>query len=565
MGRWQLGDKLFDQYEILRIIDEGGMGTVYVALDHDWGPFSPAGWTKMVAIKTLKDKDLLDDRVIQRFVSEAELWVRLPAHKNITNVRLVQIIYGKPCILMNYIGGDLNTIRKWIISGRTILNITQVMDFAIQCCHGMSHIWNKLRIIHRDLKPENLLVTPEKILKITDLGLANCGAIFAGTPAYMSPEQFVDSGNLDTSSDIYSFGVILFEMLTGSRPFYGENWQEYKDKHFNEIPPDITKLNSLVSLGLQSIMSRCLQKNPEKRFRNFTDLGKELERMYHLVSGSVYRSRFTTESYLQEMSNKWDRQLKVKRIDGFSAGEWEQKGDSFAQLGKFEEAIQAYDKALLLDSNNAGVWNSKGMVLVCLGQGKETLDCYDKALTILEGKANFPPDVNTIVPILGNKASLLDDLGRFEEAIECYDKTLEMTKECIYEYRPILLNNKALSLHHLGKDRGALEIYNEIIENFPNYSNIEMTWSNKGASLHALGRNDEAIECFSKALQTNPRYSQGWFEKGRFLMDLKQLREALACFDRALELISSPDLIREYRKYRQICLSRLGEKREDIL
>jgi serine/threonine protein kinase len=232
---WKIGHKIPDpnthqgRWEILDI-KKGGMGVVYIGYDHEWRqPF---------AIKTFQDKIFdRDPAIADRFFNEAYAWVRLDAHPNVVEAQMVAKIEGKPFLFLEYVSsGDLG---GWIGTPRLTEDLPQVLRFVIHFCDGMIHILSKGIKAHRDIKPSNCLVTEDKTLKVTDLGLAK---IFddadlepagesppkmprsdmglsrtgkgVGTLPYMAPEQFDDAKRVDERADIYSFGVMLFEMTT---------------------------------------------------------------------------------------------------------------------------------------------------------------------------------------------------------------------------------------------------------------------------------------------------------------------------------------------------------------
>ena len=220
-GRWQVGMMIDGRYEI-RDIKMGGMGVVYLCYD-------PKN-IMPVAIKTFQDKYLKDKDSVDRFIYEANAWVDLEKHKNIVRAYYVENIEYRPYIFLEYVAGDKYygaDLRGWIL--RKGLDLKTTLNFAIQFCDGMIHAEKKFKemgkpFVHRDIKPANIMVTKDRVLKVTDFGLVKSILTSQdeidlgrgwGTFEYMSPEQWLDSENIDTRSDIYSFGCVLYEMVCG--------------------------------------------------------------------------------------------------------------------------------------------------------------------------------------------------------------------------------------------------------------------------------------------------------------------------------------------------------------
>src|SRR5438094_5848650 len=261
------------------------------------------------AAKTFCDERLADNSdVATDFTKEALTWVNLDAHENVTRAEFVQTIQGKPFLFLEYVsGGDL---KSWIGTPRLTEDLAQVLRFAIQFCDGMNHAVAKGIKVHRDIKPRNCLITEDHTLKVTDFGLAKAfddakpaGAknesaaqkvqdssigqtrtgTGAGTCTHMAPEQFDDVKQVAGRADIYSFGVVLFEMITGKLPFAGETWEEFKQQHQTQAP---LPLPSSVPLLLIAVVNTCLSKNPWNRFADFSALRQPLAEIYEELTAT---------------------------------------------------------------------------------------------------------------------------------------------------------------------------------------------------------------------------------------------------------------------------------------
>ena len=269
-------------YEILSTVGAGGMGEVYRAKD--------PRLKREVAIKVLPSSFSQDADRLRRFEQEAQAAGALN-HPNITAVYELGSHDGSPYIVTELLEGE--TLRGRLSGGA--LPVRKATDYAIQTVKGLAAAHEK-GIVHRDLKPENLFLTNDGRIKILDFGLAKLtqaeGAagpqtnlptaagtepgVVMGTLGYMSPEQ-VKGKPADARSDIFSFGAILHEMLSGSRAFHRDTAAETMSAILREEPPDLSATNKNVQPGLERVVRHCLEKNPEERFHSAHDLAFDLE------------------------------------------------------------------------------------------------------------------------------------------------------------------------------------------------------------------------------------------------------------------------------------------------
>ena len=269
-------------YEILAPLGAGGMGEVYRARDPRLG--------RDVAVKVLPPSFSQDADRLRRFEQEAKAAGALN-HPNLTAVHDVGTHDGAPYVVQELLEGE--TLRAVLAAGR--LSPRRAVEYSLQIAHGLAAAHEK-GIVHRDLKPENLFVTADGRVKILDFGLAKLTiaedrgpatnlptatagtepGVVLGTIGYMSPEQ-IKGKPADARSDIFSFGAILYEMLSGRRAFHGDSAGETMAAILKEDPPDLSVTNQAVSPGLDRIVRHCLEKNPEQRFHSAHDLAFDLE------------------------------------------------------------------------------------------------------------------------------------------------------------------------------------------------------------------------------------------------------------------------------------------------
>src|SRR5687767_1876813 len=275
------GTKL-GRYEIHSLLGEGGMGEVYRARDTELG--------REVAVKVLPFSFSADRDRLTRFKQEACAAGALN-HPNILVVHDIGAHDGSPDVVSELLEGD--TLRKRI--GGSSLSQRRAIDYALHIAHGLAAAHEK-GIIHRDLKPDNIFITNDVRVKILDFGLAKLiqddgtpqpsdiptrrvdtdPGVVIGTVGYMSPEQLKGRA-ADQRSDIFSFGAILYEMLSGRRAFHGESTAETMSAILKEDPPEFSDISKTVSAALERLVHLCLEKKPEARFHSAKDLAFALE------------------------------------------------------------------------------------------------------------------------------------------------------------------------------------------------------------------------------------------------------------------------------------------------
>ncbi len=272
--------ELFDgRYRIEKRIGTGGMADVFLARDESLG--------RQVAIKILAERYAQDEAFVERFRREATAAAGL-SHPNIVSVYDRGQASGTSYIAMEYLNGP--TLKDEITS-RAPLPEAEVVNWATQALDALEFA-HRQGVVHRDIKPHNMVLTDEGRLKVTDFGIALAANVqqmtevgsIVGTAQYLSPEQ---ARGLDVGpqSDLYSMGIVLYEMLTGELPFTGDSAVEIAMKQVSDPPPSIRKQNRLVSEGLEQVVMRALSKDPALRHRSARQMAEELRRVSH--GGSV--------------------------------------------------------------------------------------------------------------------------------------------------------------------------------------------------------------------------------------------------------------------------------------
>lgn len=265
-------------YEITRKIGHGGMGVVYLARDNRLD--------RPVAIKMLAPRYTSNSHFRERLKREARAAAKL-SHPGIATVYSLEELGDALYIVSEYISGP--TLLKLIENGP--VPVPQLLDIATQTSKALAAA-HEQGIVHRDLKPENIVRTESGSVKILDFGLARFepnrdlspeiritrSGAFLGTPAYASPEQLLGS-EIDRRTDIFSFGILLYELAAGVHPFGGSDSMSTIARILEAEVPDLTRVNPKISKGLDRIVHRCLKKKPEDRYENARDLQEELEQL----------------------------------------------------------------------------------------------------------------------------------------------------------------------------------------------------------------------------------------------------------------------------------------------
>lgn len=267
------GTVFADRYEIIEELGKGGMGRVYRVED--------IKVKEEVALKLIKAEISTDKKTIERFTNELRT-ARKIGHRNVGRMYDIGDEKGSHYITMEYVSGqDL----KGLIRQSKRLAIPTALAITREICEGLAEA-HRLGIIHRDLKPSNIMIDKEGTARIMDFGIARTvkekgitgSGVMIGTPEYMSPEQ-VEGRDVDQRSDIYSLGIILYEMTTGRTPFEGDSPFTIGVKHKSETPKDPKELNPQIPDDLSGVILKCLEKVKENRYQSAGALKSELEKI----------------------------------------------------------------------------------------------------------------------------------------------------------------------------------------------------------------------------------------------------------------------------------------------
>lgn len=285
-----IGKRLDGRYEIQEIIGVGGMAVVYKAHDNQED--------KTVAIKILKEEFVSNEEFLRRFKNESKA-IAMLSHPNI--VKVYDVSFGDliQYIVMEYIDGI--TLKEYI-ERQGSLRWKDAVHFTIQILKGLQHAHDK-GIVHRDVKPQNIMVLPDGTIKVTDFGIARFARSeqrtitdkAIGSVHYISPEQ-ARGEKTDEKADIYSVGVMLYEMLTGQLPFEAESAVSVAIMQLQRDPKLPTEINGSIPLGLEQITMHAMQKNPDRRYQSAAEMLCDLEQFRRDPSATFAYSYFVDDS-----------------------------------------------------------------------------------------------------------------------------------------------------------------------------------------------------------------------------------------------------------------------------
>lgn len=545
--RFQPGDFITDQLQVLEVLGEGGFGVVYLAASHSTG--------MLLALKALRSELLRDARVVEMFRKEARIWIDLGRHPHLVKAHWVDEHGGRLYLAMEYVRGQPgrpNSVEGYLEEGP--LPLETALRWAIEFCRGMEHALSRGIRCHRDIKPANILIGEDASVRISDFGIAGLaqhpeaggatgslaasgdpgrtavGTVF-GTPTHMAPEQFEDAASCDERSDVYSFGVVLHQMATGRLPFVApppppgapagpHDWLSFQRQHREAPPPALEG-------PLAPLVARCLRKPRGERFPSFRVLRGELEALFEATTGRPAPGLREEEESVADLVNRGLSLSSLGRLqEALDCYEralarapdekaiHNNRGNVLRKMGRTGEALVAFDRALALDPRHDDAWYNKGLLLTQAGRLAEGLHCFEQAIA-----ANVRS-----VPAWIGKAHVLGRLGRTAEELACLDRAIEANPR-----DPIAWFNKGNVLA-ASDPPGALACYERALEADPR--NAEY-WGARAVVLGECGRPEEALACFDEALRIAPGGAQLHYNKGNVYAALGRFADAYACFDAA--------------------------------
>jgi len=477
----EIGSLFAERYRITEELGKGGMGRVYKALDKEIN--------EEVAIKLLKPEIVDDESTLVRFRNELKL-TRKIAHKNVCKMyhlgREGETLY----ITMEYVAGE---DLKSLIKKEGKIPEEKVLSVAKQICEGLAEA-HALGVTHRDLKPQNIMIDRRGRATIMDFGIAlskeapgvTTTGMIIGTPDYISPEQ-AEGAEADKRSDIYSLGVVLYEMVTGRVPFKGETALSVVIKHKTQIPSDPRKLNPEVSEDLSRLILICLEKKRERRYQSAKELLSDLVKIEKGLptEARAIPGKVSAHGMIEEI--KWGNSIAVLPFVDLSA----QRDQEYFCDGMVEELINSLTRIKdLRVVGRTSVFSFKGKDMDIREIGKRL-----KVHTILEGS----------VRKAGNRLRISAQLMNVEDDFSIwadrYDRELEDVFAIQEDIAQSIVN--ALKIEVLGaKEAPLVKAQTENSEAYEAYLKGRFHWY-KFTQEHI----DMALEYYQLALEKEPNYA----------------------------------------------------------
>lgn len=559
------GTLLAGRYRVFDV-KAGGMGVVYLAEDIK----APAeAWLRRIALKTVMDYASWQDALLRkghspdpiryanlvtRFRREALTWVRLGKHVNIIHAVWVEDIGGRPYLKMEY--ADSGDLGSWIAEGR--LRIPLVVNFALQFCAGMMHARRTCGVVHRDIKPANVLIHDQFIVKISDFGLARAFAESddsthkpipstdrtlsvhgGGTRPYMPPEQFRSLADTDERSDIFAFGAMLYEMLTGNKLFWPISaWEMVMS---GVTPSEAHGTNSRVPPALSAIVSRCVAFDPAQRFPSFAAVQAELRDFESRLFGRIpYMPEDAAEAtahfadpsqqilsecysliHLGQFAEAETIAREGIRIDPASADHWNNLGRVLKELRRTDEAVSCCRRATELQPHLPDYWANLGWVLYELGDALGARNAAERAIAVDPSFANGWACLGLAQVELDQFAAAVDSLNRATRLAAQSWELYAKIGEC---------------LNSLTRFAEAEQPLRTAVEMNPNDAE---SWFQLAAALSEKGDRTGTRHAIDRCLEINPRHTSAWIFRGRVAWQRE--RDAVAartCLDTAIRLLA---------------------------
>jgi serine/threonine protein kinase/tetratricopeptide (TPR) repeat protein len=512
--------KTISHYKILEKLGEGGMGVVYKAQD--------TKLKRIVALKFLLPQALGSEEDKTRFFNEARACAALD-HANICTIHEIDEAQEQTFVAMGYVEGQ--SVKDRIVSGPLKLN--EALDIAIQVAQGLLEAHEK-GIVHRDIKSANIMVTPKGQSKIMDFGLAKVGkgsvitkeGTTLGTAAYMSPEQ-ARGEVVDRRTDIWSLGVVLYEMISGRRPFKADYEQAVVYTILNEEPEPITALRTGVPMELERIVNKALAKNPDQRYQHADELMVDLR---GLRQDSTTDATFSTRTIYRQPQKKGYKPILITGIMLAAAiiiiagyfllsqtrGPTTPGLETAARIGwknsiavlPFRDFSPNKDQEYFCDGMTDAIIGKltglKGLKVISMSSvmrfkelDRDIRKIGDElaVAAILEGSIQKEEDSIRV------RAQLINVTDNAHLWSQTYDRKLESVFAIQDDISQAIVN--VMKIRLLGEERAAfVKRHTENLEAYNAYVQGRFLW-NKRVEEHLM----KAIEYFEKAIELDPNYA----------------------------------------------------------
>lgn len=508
----QIGDIIVGEFKILDIFGgegKSGMGVVYLVEGREH-PFP-------FVLKTFQRNDLDST---ERFRIEAQTWISVGIHPNIVQALFVREINEQIFIGAEYIAPDeygRNTITNFLDQGGA--SDLNAIRWTSQFCHAMDFARSKGLKAHRDIKPDNLMIDGSGNIKVTDFGLAKslydtvplndnsligsdpnltAADSFLGTLLFASPEQILDSSSVDFRSDIYSFGVVLYQLISSNGfPYSLKGKTTLEDIAVMHLREPLVK----ISHPLFGIAEKCLAKDPNRRYQSYQTLLEELEVIAERLGIKMPLIHVQSDAALRE--------LYIQSL-------------SFLALGDKGKALELINKYIESDENDSPAWSLKGRILFENGKKHEGLDATLKSLEL------DPYNSRT-----------LNNLGIFYGGIGEQDKGIAFLVEAIRVdgYNAGAVMNLAIACDKRGAYIAAADMTLKALELTPDKKTLHFNARNIAGSVMNNGQVEKAIPILETLIKLDLDNTDNWFNLGICYQLTNQKEKAIKCYEAVLDRI----------------------------
>lgn len=461
---FSIGDVVNNRYQIKELIGRGGMGVVYKVYD--------TLLNEDIALKVLLPSLMRSKDALDRFQNEAKISLKL-SHANIVRVRDLGATTDVKFITMELLDGI--NLREWMIMKKNRneeIEIGEAIKLIKQVCDALNYA-HKFTV-HRDIKPENIMVLKNLKIKITDFGIARLltpvkfasTVMTAGTAYYMAPEQNLASAMIDARADIFSVGVIFYELLTGRIPIG-------RFKLPSKIRADLTEKTD-------AIITKALEPEPNDRYKTIYEMQRDI------LLAEEQMKAFIAKRKRELARERGETEIPVQLEPDFFV--YFELGVKFQKQGQYELAIEQYKKAIQLEYNYAKTHNNLASVYFLMGK-------YEKAVNEYLESIEIKPDY---VEAYYNLGMVYEAMQRFDKAIEYY-KTVHSLKP---DHPRVHLNLGEIYKNQKNFDKAIIE-YRAALTIMPDSAEL---YNKLGNSYFLNKQYDEASEAYKKALELNPDY-----------------------------------------------------------
>jgi Kae1-associated kinase Bud32 len=510
--------KTISHYRITEKLGQGGMGEVFLAEDTDLN--------RNVAIKFLPQHLTKDKENVERFKREAQATASLN-HPNIVTIHEISHDDDQIFIVMEYVEGK--SLRDIINEYK--LGLEKIIDIITQICEGLSKA-HRAGIVHRDIKPENIIIDQDGRVKLLDFGLAKLKGVSKltkesstiGTAYYMAPEQ-IQGKEIDHKADIWSLGVVIFELLTGQPPFKGEYESSVHYAILNE-EPDLER--SGISKGMKNLVGKCLSKNPVDRFDTINGLVTELHSDYGKSSdvdaNKISKTRrityisliaiafiivIFTIDYFTNPSNKSDKSSK-------ELTEWE---NSLAVL-PFEDMSPEKDQEWFCDGMTEQVISNLGRLPSLKVSARQSVMRYkdsDKTISEIGNELNVAHVLESSIRKSGNRIRVTAQLIKVAEGFHVWAQDFDRDLDDVFNIQDDISQKIAKALLNKLTDKQVAQVKTETpknLEAYEAYIKAEYFMTKKFLSTRNMGDFKTSERLFLRAIELDQKYAEAYARLG---------------------------------------------------